>query len=100
MHIDDRSSPYSRSSCGLGSTVAISNDRVCTFDESDLARILEVPALVLLVVVGVEPFLAEVAEVVGGQVRLRAIVRHDVALFLATTRSICLAYIPKRSGDE
>jgi len=50
------------------------------FNESDLASILEVPALVLLVVVRVETLLAEVTEVVGGDVGLGAVVWDNIFL--------------------
>ena len=65
----------------------------CTaLGEAHLARINEVPALILVVVLGLEPLLAEVAEVVGGDVRLGAVVRHDVLLEGALTTA-CLTYI-------
>ena len=66
MHIDD----------ALGE-LGVARRALC---ESYLACVDEVPALILVVVLRLESLLAQVAEIVGGNVRLSAIVRHDVFL--------------------
>ena len=66
MHIDD----------ALGE-LGVARGALC---ESHLASIDEVPALILVVVLRLKSLLAQIAKIVGGYVRLGAIVRHDVFL--------------------
>ena len=52
------------------------------FMETNLSCIDEVPTLILVVMVGVESLLADVAHIIGGDMRLRSIVRYQVLILL------------------
>ena len=60
--------------------------------EADLPRVDEVPALVLVVVVSVQSLLAQVAEVVRGNVGLRAVVGHHISLRHGAMPITCFTY--------
>jgi len=60
--------------------------------EADLAGVHEVPALVLVVMVSIEALLAEVAKIVGRNMRLASVVGDHVAL-KRTLNTACLAFL-------
>ena len=88
VHVDNH-----RGRCRVLLTLTIHSGTVLR--EAHLARVNEVPSLVLLVPVRVEPLLAQVAEVVVGDVGLGPIVWHHV--FLEACSSVCsLSYTRRK----
>lgn len=67
--------------------------------EADLAGVHEVPALVLVVMVSIEALLAEVAKIVGRNMRLASVVGDHVAL-KRTLNTACLAYTHQKRAKS
>ena len=82
MHVED---PGAATTTGL--LLLVDRGRF----ETNLLRVEEVPVLVHVVVVRVEALLAQVAEVVLGDVALSAIVEDEVLLHIALPAG-CLTY--------
>jgi len=63
-----------------------------TLSKTHLAGVDEIPALILVVMLRLQPFLAKIAEVVSSDVRFGAIIRHYIFL-KRSLNTTCLAYI-------